>query len=135
LGFGITAIGMVDNIYVQNVKTLDAYDEQLNQGRLPQFRGVQLTLEDEIRRDLITRLICHFELDFVDFGQRWHLDVRQRFAAELEALADMAEDGLLTLDDEAIRVLPAGRLLIRNICMVFDAYLRDQAGGSFSKVI
>ncbi len=135
LGFGITAIGMVDNTYVQNVKTLDAYDERLNQGQLPQFRGLQLTSEDEIRRDLITRLICHFELVFADFEQRWQLDFQQVFAAELEALSDMAVDGLLVLDAQGIRVLPAGRLLIRNICMVFDAYLRDQAGSSFSKVI
>ena len=82
----------------------------------------------------ITELICLFDLDFARFGERWQLDTRNYFKAELERLLPMQEDGLLTLDDKGIHVTDAGRLLIRNICMEFDVYLK-QAQTRFSRVI
>ena len=53
----------------------------------------------------------------------------------LGELEQMQTDGLLTLGDGDISVLPAGHLLIRNICMVFDRYLREKQHQAFSKVI
>jgi len=135
IGFGITSISMVDNTYAQNVKTLDEYERVIGEGRLSLFRGVALNRDDEIRRDVITRLICHFELAFSEVAAQWDIDFADYFAEELAGLADMQSDGLLEMDSEGIRVLPAGRLLIRNICMSFDAYLKQKEGGSFSKVI
>lgn len=135
IGFGVTSISMVDNTYAQNLKTVEEYRAAIEQGRLPLFRGVALTRDDEIRRDVITRLICHFELAFADVESRWGIRFGDYFADELKALADMQADRLLELDAQSIRVLPAGRLLIRNICMTFDAYLKQKAGSSFSKVI
>ncbi|MBU0501000.1 MAG: oxygen-independent coproporphyrinogen III oxidase [Gammaproteobacteria bacterium] len=135
IGLGITSISMVDNTYAQNLKTLEEYRAAIEQGRLPLFRGVTLTRDDEIRRDVITRLICHFELAFAEVEARWGIDFAAYFADELKGLADMQADGLLAMDAQGIRVLPAGRLLIRNICMTFDAYLKQKAGSSFSKVI
>jgi len=135
IGLGITSISMVDNTYAQNHKTLEEYRQTIEQGRLPLFRGVALTRDDEIRRDVITRLICHFELAFAEIEARWGIRFADYFADELKGLADMQTDRLLELDAQSIRVLPAGRLLIRNICMTFDAYLKQKAGSSFSKVI
>jgi oxygen-independent coproporphyrinogen-3 oxidase len=135
LGLGITSIGMVDNTYAQNVKTLDAYADKINAGQLPMFRGVTLTPDDELRRDVITRLICHFELDFSEVEHQWQIVFADYFSAELALLGDMQNDGLLQLDQQGIRVLPAGRFLIRNICMPFDAYLQGKQTDSFSKVI
>ncbi|OGT88281.1 MAG: oxygen-independent coproporphyrinogen III oxidase [Gammaproteobacteria bacterium RIFOXYA12_FULL_61_12] len=135
IGLGITSISMVDNTYAQNHKTLEEYRASIEQGRLPLFRGVALTRDDEIRRDVITRLICHFELAFAEVEARWGIHFADYFGDELKGLADMQTDRLLELDAQSIRVLPAGRLLIRNICMTFDAYLKQKAGSSFSKVI
>ncbi|MES9991686.1 MAG: oxygen-independent coproporphyrinogen III oxidase [Candidatus Thiodiazotropha sp.] len=136
IGLGATSIGMVGPSYAQNMRSLDEYYQRIDSGRLAVFRGVELNRDDLLRRDVITRLICHFALPFADVEQRWGLVFKEHFASELASLREMANDGLLTIDDDAIRVLPKGRLLIRNICMQFDAYLGSkQSQGSFSKVI
>ena len=134
LGFGVSAIGSVGNTYAQNVKDLDSYYAAIGEGRLPIERGLVLSRDDLIRRDAISELICQFRLDFEAFGSRWDIDAREYFAAEIEKLRDMERDGLLGIDDAGLRVTDPGRLLIRNICMVFDAYL-DQARARFSRVI
>ncbi len=134
LGFGVSAIGSVGNTYAQNVKDLESYYAAIAQDRLPIERGLVLTRDDLIRRDLISELICQFRLDFDTFGRRWDIDTRDYFASELEALQPMQADGLLVIDDRGIQVTDPGRLLIRNICMVFDIYL-DQAKARFSRVI
>jgi oxygen-independent coproporphyrinogen-3 oxidase len=131
---GYVYIGMVGNTYAQNVKDLESYYAAIDQGRLPLERGLALNRDDLVRRDLITELICQFELDFARFGARWQLDPREYFAAELQRLLPMQDDGLLVLDDAGIHVTDAGRLLIRNICMEFDAYLKP-AQARFSRVI
>lgn len=136
IGIGVTSIGKVDNTYAQNRRTLEEYYADIDAGRLPVFRGITLTRDDEIRRDTITRLICHFALDFGAVERTWGIDFRQYFADALSRLAVMEQDGLIQLDGHGILVLPRGRLLIRNICMVFDAYLANKSGPiGFSKVI
>jgi oxygen-independent coproporphyrinogen-3 oxidase len=135
IAFGITAIGMVGNTYSQNVKTLEEYYAALDAGILPVFRGIKLTADDLLRRELITQLICHFELDLKSVERRFGIDFPAYFETELRELRDMAADGLITLDKDAVRVLPPGRLLIRNVCMVFDRYLRESRSQRFSKVI
>ena len=87
-----------------------------------------------MRREVITRLICHFDLDTRLIEQQYKVVFEEYFGSELEALGGMAADGLVSLG-ERIEVLPRGRLLIRNICMVFDRYLREKQTQSFSKVI
>ncbi|HHI76874.1 MAG TPA: oxygen-independent coproporphyrinogen III oxidase [Gammaproteobacteria bacterium] len=134
LAFGVSGIGSVGNTYAQNVKDLDSYYAAIERGELPIERGLVLSRDDLIRRDLIGELICNFRLDLDEFGRRWAIDARDYFAPELERLAPMQADGLVTLDDKGIRVTDPGRLLIRNICMVFDAYL-EQAKARFSRVI
>ncbi|RDH91994.1 MAG: oxygen-independent coproporphyrinogen III oxidase [endosymbiont of Seepiophila jonesi] len=136
VALGATSIGMVGPTYAQNKRTLDEYYDRIDQGKLAVFRGVELSRDDQIRRDVITRLICHFTLNFAAVNARWEIDSQNYFASELKNLSGMAEDGLVNLTERGIDVLPRGRLLIRNICMLFDAYLNSkESKGSFSKVI
>jgi oxygen-independent coproporphyrinogen-3 oxidase len=136
LGLGVTSIGKVANTYSQNVKTLEPYYEHLDAGRLPLLRGIELNRDDEIRRDVITRLICNFQLDYAAVNQAWEIDFHDYFADAMPTLRGMAGDGLLSITDSGIEVHPKGRLLIRNICMNFDAYMaQKQAQQRFSKVI
>jgi oxygen-independent coproporphyrinogen-3 oxidase len=134
VGLGVTSIGRVGDAYIQNVKELDEYHARIGQQQLPVYKGVELDTDDAIRRDVITRLICHFELPFADIEQRHAIVFADYFAKELIALAPMQTDGLLTVNAESIKVRSAGRLLIRNVCMVFDKYLA-QKQQQFSKVI
>jgi oxygen-independent coproporphyrinogen-3 oxidase len=135
VAMGITAIGKVGDSYSQNVKTLDEYSALLNAGRLPVFRGIVLSDDDKLRRAIITQLICHFELNYARIEQTFNIRFCDYFAAELEALKAMQADGLLDVGAQSMVVRPVGKLLIRNICMVFDTYLRAAHKQQFSKVI
>ncbi|MGB5606271.1 MAG: oxygen-independent coproporphyrinogen III oxidase [Gammaproteobacteria bacterium] len=136
IGLGVTAIGSVCENYSQNVRDLDQYYAKTDAGTLPLERGVELEPDDMLRRAIITQLMCQFFLDIEALEKQWRFTFKDRFRAELHDLRQMQNDGLLTIGNDAIRVLPSGRLLVRNICMVFDRYLRtgrDKA--RFSKVI
>ena len=135
IGFGVTSIGRVGDAYIQNVKELNQYDELIKQHKLPVFKGVELNDDDKLRREVISQLICHFDLTFANIEQAFSINFSDYFANELMALMPMQSDGLLSLSSNGIKVLPAGRLLIRNICMVFDSYLAQKQQQQFSKVI
>lgn len=136
IGIGVTSIGKIDNTYSQNRRELEEYYADIDAGRLAVFRGIELTRDDLIRRDVITGLICHFELDMRAVEANWDLQFADYFADSLEKLAVMAEDGLVEVGTDKIRILAPGRLLVRNICMTFDAHLAAKSGPiGFSKVI
>ncbi|MEX2523841.1 MAG: oxygen-independent coproporphyrinogen III oxidase [Gammaproteobacteria bacterium] len=135
IGLGISSIGMMGESYQQNVRSLNEYYQYIDAGRIPIFRGYQLSLEDQLRRDIIMSLICNFRLEFDNLERRYGFDFNHYFAKELRQMAIMQDDGLLRLSDDSIEVTPAGRLLIRNICMVFDAYVQQNQNGGFSRTI
>jgi oxygen-independent coproporphyrinogen-3 oxidase len=120
---GVSAISAVGATYSQNEKTLDAYYARLDDGVLPITRGIKMDNDDLLRRMVIGKLMCNFELSLSSIEQGFPIKFRQYFAAELQKLKAFEDDCLLTVDDEWISVTPKGRLLIRNICMVFDRYL------------
>lgn len=132
---GISAISMVGDCYSQNVRDREPYYAALAEGRLPVKRGVTLTADDRVRRDVITRLTCDFEVDTAAIGARHGIDFEDYFAAELADLDPMAADGLVERRPGHVRITPAGRLLVRNVCMAFDRYLRDDAPTAYSRVI
>ncbi len=135
IGMGMTAIGMVGDCYSQNQRTLEDYYAALDAGKLPVMRGITLNADDKLRRAIITQLICHFTLDLLAVERAYGIRFADYFATELADLEIMQQDGLLDIDATSIRVRPAGKLLIRNICMVFDRYLRQKQEQRYSKVI
>ena len=135
IGFGVTSIGRVGDVYSQNVKDLESYEQLLNQDKLPVFKGIELDADDKLRAAVITQLICNFKLAFVQIEQQYSIRFDEYFSEELEMLLPMQVDGLINLSATGIEVLSAGRFLIRNICMVFDKYLAQKHQQQFSKVI
>lgn len=135
VGMGATSISLINNTYAQNRKGLDDYYAAIDAGELAVFRGVELSEDDELRRDVITRLISHFHLNFAKIETQWKVNFKEYFAKEMVNLQPMVEDGLISLTEDDLYVSAKGRLLIRNICMVFDAYLKPGAENRFSKVI
>ena len=136
IGIGVTAIGKVCDNYTQNVRDLEEYYQRIDSGQFALERGVELEPDDLLRNEIITQLMCHFSLDIEALESSWKFDFSAHFRPEIEDLALMQKDGLLQFDGKRLQILPAGRLLVRNICMVFDRYLRDRGGsGGFSKVI
>jgi len=125
LAFGISAIGKVGNVYAQNAKTLDEYYARLDADELPIVRGIALDADDEARRTTIQRLMCDFALDLDAVEAATGIDFHDYFAPELEALEPLAADGLVEVSEDSIVVTPRGRMLVRNVAMLFDKRLRE----------
>lgn len=135
IGLGVSAISQIGDLYCQNSSDLNEYQNTLGASQLPTSRGLICNEDDRIRRAVIQQLICHFELEFETIERAFTLDFRGYFNAQWPALLGMAKDGLISLDANGIKVLPAGRLLVRSVCMVFDAYLDLHNRQRFSRVI
>jgi len=133
--FGITAISQLRRCYSQNVKKIPEYYAAIDAGHLPVERGVLLSEEDLLRRDVITRLMCNFELNPADFEAEYGIDFGTHFAKAMELFDGFEADGLVVREGGEIKVTPAGRMLIRNIAMPFDAYLGTKPGQRFSRTV
>ena len=134
VGLGLSSIGQVGDSFSQNEKDILRYYAALDEGKLPIIKGQVINEDDKIRRAVIMDLICHFQLDFASIEWGFGIQFKSYFADELSRLSDMHADGLLQLNEDSIQVLDKGKLLIRNICMVFDAYLATSKT-QFSKTI
>ncbi|MBO9481188.1 oxygen-independent coproporphyrinogen III oxidase [Salinisphaera sp. G21_0] len=126
IGMGVSAISQVGDTYVQNSTDEARYYSMINEQQLPMVRGLKMTDDDKVRQAVITRLICHFKLNFSDIEAQFGIQFRDYFRDELARLEPMRADGLVSLNsDGLLEVLPKGTLLIRNICMQFDHYLNQ----------
>lgn len=135
LGMGVSAISMLGDSYAQNQKELKAYYASVSERQTALWRGVVLSEDDCLRRDVIKTLICHFSLNFDDFDLQGRTFTGY-FSEDLALLTPFIEDGLVVRHDKGLQVTPKGRLLIRNICMCFDVYMRQKARmQQFSRVI
>lgn len=100
------------------------------------MRGIELSADDLVRRAVIQALMCQFSLSIEAIEVAYLIDFRDYFAAEIEELKEFEKDGLIRYEDGTIVVTERGRFLVRNICMVFDHYLRmRERRAQYSKVI
>jgi len=132
---GVSAIGAVGATYSQNVKTLDAYYDALDRNELPVARGTRLSMDDALRRTIIQKLMCQFELSISTIELAFPIAFHAYFAREMAQLAELERDGLVELAPDWISVTLKGRLLIRNVCMVFDRYLATRGPATHSKTV
>ncbi|WGE32701.1 oxygen-independent coproporphyrinogen III oxidase [Actinobacillus genomosp. 2] len=136
LGMGVSAISLLGDTYAQNHKELQQYYANVEEGGIALHKGLALSKDDCIRRDVIKALICNFKLEFDRLQAEYHIDFKQYFAEDLALLEPLAKDGLLEINENSIVVSPRGRLLIRNICLCFDVYSRQLAKRQqFSRII
>lgn len=138
IGMGITSIGDLRAAFAQNVKKLSTYYAAIDAGRLPIEKGYLLDEDDRIRRHIITQLMCNFGLSIAAVEERFGIRFGDYFVRELEELAQPREHGFVEYDDSEIRVTEMGRLFVRNLCMIFDRYLRLKTEGDrpvFSRTV
>lgn len=135
VSFGMSAISEMDGAFAQNHKTVKDWQDPIDAGRLPIDRGLVRSIDDERRRSLILDLMCRFRANFANHGGT--SEFASRYANELHLLEPMVEDGLVRITENAIEVTDTGRLFVRNICMVFDAYLdkKKYGGPKFSRTV
>ena len=123
LGFGTSAIGEIGGCFAQNEKKLSRYYQSIDAGHFPTACGIALTPDDLVRKWVIKQLMCNFYLDFRELESQFGVTFGSYFAAEDEALRAGLDDGFVVWEEAALRVLPLGQAFIRNIAMIFDAYL------------
>jgi oxygen-independent coproporphyrinogen-3 oxidase len=136
-GFGMSSISHFQNIYAQNFKTLPEYYKALDAENLATHVGYRMTEDDHIRKHVIMRLMCDLELEKAAVEKKFDIDFDEYFDSSLQSLEQFVDDGLVTLSLDRITIVGAGRLLLRNIAMCFDAYL-DKAKSStpmFSRTV
>ncbi len=135
---GVSSISALADVYAQNWRDLPCYYEAIDAGRWPTMRGVRLSDEDKVRRSIINRILCHTVVVKAEIERDFGINFDEHFAAELARLGQLERDGLVSLDDRRIEAAPLGRIFIRNVAMVFDAYLnRSEANKNqvFSKTL
>jgi oxygen-independent coproporphyrinogen-3 oxidase len=133
---GITSISQLKNIYAQNYKTEKEYYSALDNEKLPTAKGYRLTEDDHLRREVIMRLMCDFELDFKKIEDQFKINFKEYFAWGLNNLKEMQADDLVEITDAGIKVKNMGRMLIRNIAINFDGYIeRKEDKAKYSRTV
>jgi oxygen-independent coproporphyrinogen-3 oxidase len=126
VGLGISAIGDVRGTYVQNEKKLSTYEQVITEGKLPVYRGVRRSADDELRRTVIHELMCNFRVDAQAVERAHGITFAQYFADDLTLLVPYERDGMVRVSDAGIEATPVGELFVRNLAMCFDRYQREK---------
>ena len=127
VALGSSGISDVADAYAQNHKRLNSYYQSIEAGKLPVERGVSLSDDDQIRRHVITELMCNSYLSFPDVEQRFRIDFHDYFGKELATMAGpggAVEEGMAAVANDHITATELGTVFIRNVAMTFDVYLK-----------
>jgi oxygen-independent coproporphyrinogen III oxidase len=138
LALGISGISQLDGSYAQNARELPDYYRALDAGRLPVERGLRLTFDDRVRRHAIGSLMSHFVLHPRELESRFGIRFETYFADIFDELGVLEKDGLVRVADDRIEVTPLGRFFVRNVAMLFDAYLASSSrpqGQAYSQTV
>jgi len=111
-----------DDYYFQNFYDIVSYKKFLDQGKLPTFRGMKLSKDDQIRQHVTQQLRSYFKIDFKNFEKKFAIDIKEYFSKEIEYLDGMIKDGLVIVSDEGVEMTLLGRDFSQNISNVFDKY-------------
>lgn len=137
IGIGLTSIGEGRRYYAQNTKDMNIYEEAIDNGKLPFERGVGLSDDDVIRKNVIMELMANFSVDIKRVEDEYKIIFKDYFADALSALGEYKDAELISINDEKIEANSTGAMLIRNIAMPFDAYMNKYKDSkkSFSKTV
>lgn len=137
-GMGITAISGIQDTYAQNYRDILSWEKAVNERGIATMRGYHLSQDDIIRREVISRLLCHTVIVKHEISKKFDINFDEYFAPERQHLKAHEADGLVVMNDKEIRTTWLGRIFIRNLAMVFDPYLEKQqlvARPLFSKTL
>lgn len=137
--FGVSAISGLQGFYAQNWRKLADYYKAIDEGQFPTMRGYALSGEDQLRRAVINQILCHGDVNYASMEKTYGLpSFSGHFADALAKLSGAAEDRLLVFHEQGFTLTPLGRILSRNVAMVFDAYLEERPASEkplFSKTL
>jgi len=134
LGIGVSAISAIGDSYAQNSRDISDYYKKLDAGQLPIDRGVIKSTEDQIRAYVIMQLACNLRVSAQAFTDKFSISLWEKFADVQPKLEEMQQDGIVIIEHDGITITETGRMMLRNVCMVFDQYLNAHTQ-SYSKTI
>jgi oxygen-independent coproporphyrinogen-3 oxidase len=134
IGLGASSISSTPRMHWQNHAELGPWEQAIADGRLPVERGFVLDHDDRARRAVIGALMCDGEVDLGAIAGAHGLDAETYFERELGALGAVSDLASYDRTTRRISTTAIGRLLVRNVCMVFDRYLKPTTTG-FSTTI
>ncbi len=134
LGIGVSAISAIGDSYAQNSRDISDYYKKLDAGQLPIDRGVIKSTEDQIRAYVIMQLACNLRVSAQAITDKFSISLWEKFADVQPKLEEMQQDGIVIIEHDGITITETGRMMLRNVCMVFDQYLNAHTQ-SYSKTI
>jgi oxygen-independent coproporphyrinogen-3 oxidase len=135
IGLGVSAISHIGDSFSQNPRDLPAWEIAIDRGQPPVWRGLELSNDDCVRADVIQQLMCNSAIDIVAIERRHDIAFHDYFAASLERLRRLVDDGLVEIGERRIKATSRGRLLLRIIAMCFDRYLARADAPRHSRVV
>jgi len=137
VAFGMTSISDIGGAYAQNAHKLKDWTDRVQKGEIPVERGASMSADDVMRRFAINRVMCLLRLDLREIAEKFGPPARAALEADLKlGLEELKADGLVTFDGDVLRVTTLGQLLVRNVAMLFDAYLKRADGKrQFSRTV
>lgn len=137
IGLGVTAISDINGSFAQNTPKLEDYLATAQGSSLCTYRGMKTSPDDQLRRHVITNLMCNLHLNVREVESAFGIDFWDAFSAEKIMLGRLAQDGIVAMNDNEIQVLPQGRIFVRHVGTVFDTYTRNRNddGPRFSKTV
>ncbi len=137
VAFGMTSISDIGGAYAQNAHKLKDWGDQVAAGKVPVERGAAMTEDDVMRRFAINRVMCLLRLDLREIEERFGPASREALEENLAGgVKELEDDGLVAFDGDVLQVTALGQLLVRNVAMLFDAYLKREGGKKqFSRTV
>jgi len=135
IAMGVSAISQIGDLYVQNEKGIEQWQTRVENGQIPIEKGYLLTSDDRIRQDVIMRLLCDLHLDIPAFEQRWGVNFAETFADALQRWAFFADQGLVTLSADHLKITDQGRLVSRALVQPFDQYMTEKPTVKYSRIL
>lgn len=135
IGLGVSSISQLGNMFAQNHTDLNQWQSEIDEDRLPTFKQRHANQDDNIRQRVIMGLLCHLRVSFPDLNSEFDICSQDYFKEELDTLSAMEADGLVQITSDTLNITAAGRLMVRQACMVFDTYRHATETSKFSKAI
>jgi len=136
--FGASGISQLNSCFSQNEKNTQTYIEQMFAGLLSKVKEYQLSKQDILCRDLIQEIMCNYQVDLKQIAHKNEISIdilKTMVNFNESSLHQLADDGIIDYADEIIRVLPQGRMFVRNVAVLFDPLFEGKQQNKYSKTI
>lgn len=135
LGLGVSSISHIGACYSQNHMDLQSYYQSVTELGNVVHKGLKLSFDDQVRGYVITKLMCNLRINKNEIIQLFDIDFDSYFAQSLVLLTPFIEDKLVDNLEHNLYIGERARLLIRNVCMALDSYIKHQQAQRYSRVI